>query len=348
MGRIKDDVLFQLISDFLQHYLPEERHASPNTIKAYRTALSQLLDFISEETGKKLSEVTADNLTSKMVKAYLNDLAENKKLGTATRNNRLASIKAFLNFCAGQRPEYMYYLSDIEQIPSQKQDVFRGVTYMSEHAVEVMLTQPDTKTRRGVRDQFFMILLYDTGARVQEMIDLRVCDVKVGKTMSATLQGKGSKMRQVPLMKETKLHFEHYMSVYHPDENAFSTEPLFYIERHGARQKMSDDNVRKFLEKYRIQAKKICPEIPENVHPHLWRHSRAMHLYQNGMDLTLIAQWLGHVNIETTLIYAHADTEMKRKAIEKAMKKRAPTPHIVKRYVVDDEDVLRKLYGLAP
>ena len=177
------------------------------------------------------------------------------------------------------------------------------------------------------------------------MLDLRVCDIKTGTTASAILQGKGNKIRQVPLMGETIQHYEHYKRIYHPEENTLSTEHLFYIERRGVRQKMSDDNVRKFLEKYRIQAKKECPDIPDNVHPHLWRHSRAMHLYQNGMALTLIAQWLGHADLETTLIYAHADTEMKRKAIEKATNHRTPAPIQPNRYVVNDEDVIRKLYG---
>ena len=112
---------------------------------------------------------------------------------------------------------------------------------------------------------------------------------------------------------------------------------------------MSDDNVRKLLHSYGEAAKTVCPEIPDNLHPHLFRHSRAMHLYQHGMDLTLISQWLGHANLETTLIYAHADTEMKRKAIEKAtsgkcdVSMRKPTQH---NYGADEDEVLKRLYGL--
>ncbi len=112
---------------------------------------------------------------------------------------------------------------------------------------------------------------------------------------------------------------EKSMKLFHPDGQMHSQQPLFYVEQCGVRHPMSDDNVRKFLRRYGASAKKICPEVLENVHPHLWRHSRAMHLYQHGMALSLISQWLGHSNLETTLVYAYADTEQKRRAIEKSM-----------------------------
>lgn len=109
---------------------------------------------------------------------------------------------------------------------------------------------------------------------------------------------------------------------------------------------MSDDNIRKFLNQYADSARKICSEVPEKIHPHLFRHSRAMHLYQHGMDLTLISQWLGHSNLETTLIYANEDTEQKRRAIEKSMGKNIISEIDIPKYIIDDKDILKKLYGL--
>ena len=109
---------------------------------------------------------------------------------------------------------------------------------------------------------------------------------------------------------------------------------------------MSDDNIRKFLNQYADSARKICPEVSEKIHPYLFRHSRAMHLYQHGMDLTLISQWLGHSNLETTLIYVHADTDQKRRAIEKSMGKNIIGEIDIPKYIIDDEDILKKLYGL--
>ena len=217
---------------------------------------------------------------------------------------------------------------------------------MSETAVKALLEQPDTKTRRGVRDQFFMILMYDSAARIQEMLDLRVCDIRLGNTPTAVLKGKGSKIRSVPLMPETINHFRNYMKLFHPDGQMHSQQPLFYVEQCGARHPMSDDNVRKFLRRYGASARRSCPEVPENVHPHLWRHSRAMHLYQHGMALSLISQWLGHSNLETTLVYAYADTEQKRRAIEKSMGRDVIAGVDLPKYSVSDEEVLKKLYGL--
>lgn len=109
---------------------------------------------------------------------------------------------------------------------------------------------------------------------------------------------------------------------------------------------MSDDNVRKFLKKYGEVARMNCLDVPENVHPHLWRHSRAMHLYHHGMALSLISQWLGHSNLETTLIYAYADTEQKRKAIEKSMGREVVAGVDMPKYRISDEEILKRLYGL--
>jgi len=122
-------------------------------------------------------------------------------------------------------------------------------------------------------------------------------------------------------MEYTVSHYLNYLQIYHKDENEYSKKPLFYTKRKNIIQAMSDDNIRKFLNQYADSARKICPEVSEKIHPYLFRHSRAMHLYQHGMDLTLISQWLGHSNLETTLIYAHADTDQKRRAIEKSMGK---------------------------
>ena len=166
------------------------------------------------------------------------------------------------------------------------------------------------------------------------------------KTPTVVLHGKGRKIRSVPLMKDTVNHLLNYMEVFHKGEAWLSTDWLFYVERKGIRSAMCDDTARLRIQKYAGAAREKCPDVPENVHPHLWRHTRAMHLYQHGMDLTLIAQWLGHKQLETTLIYAYADTEEKRKAIEKAMGTEAVLRAENASYKVDDEETLKHLYGL--
>jgi site-specific recombinase XerD len=149
-------------------------------------------------------------------------------------------------------------------------------------------------------------------------------------------------------MKKTVDNYHNYMRKFHAEADCFSDEYLFYIVRDGLKRPMSDDNVAKFMKAYGLSARQTCLEVPDNVHAHLWRHSRAMHLYQHGMDLTLISQWLGHVQLDTTLIYSHADTEQKRKAIEQSTDLQNPlvSKDSFLRYQVDDEEMLKKLYGL--
>jgi site-specific recombinase XerD len=148
-------------------------------------------------------------------------------------------------------------------------------------------------------------------------------------------------------MDKTVRHLQKYLTVFHPS-GVCSNEPLFYVDACNQRTPLSASCIRKFLNIYGESARKICSEVPLSVHAHLWRHSRAMHLYQQGMDLTLISQWLGHANLETTLIYAHADTEHKRKAIAAATPSNSPLGKKLnpERFIISDDDVIKQLTGL--
>ena len=147
-------------------------------------------------------------------------------------------------------------------------------------------------------------------------------------------------------MTDTVKHLKNFLAAVHPGESILSDSYLFYTIRHGQKGPMCDDTARYRIQKYVAAAQDKCREVPDNPHPHLWRHSRAMHLYQHGMDLERISQWLGHSHLETTLIYAHVDTEDKRKAIEAALGSGAIGEIGVAPYTVDDEELLRRLYGL--
>ena len=348
MARVTDAALFGLVHDFLKVYLPSQRCSSPHTIKAYRTSLELLFDFAKQEKGIALGNITFEILDNQMIAKFLDWLENSRGCSVATRNQRLACIRSFYNYAASMDPTVIVRQIELRKVPQKKTAKPEMIEFMSESAVKALLQQPDTSTQRGLRDQFFMILLYDTAARVQEILSLRVKDIHLGATPTATLLGKGSKVRTVPLMSKTMAHFKNYMALFHLDENEFSNEYLFYVFRDGVKRPMSDDNVRKFMKKYGEAVRDTCPEVPENVHPHLWRHSRAMHLYRRGMDLTLISQWLGHAHLETTLIYAHADTELKRKAIEQATPEDSPlkAENHVSNFDVNDDEILKKLYGL--
>lgn len=235
------------------------------------------------------------------------------------------------------------YFAEVQKVPRKKQVKPNVVDYMNEVATTALLEQPDTSTRKGFRDFFFMLLLYDSAARIQEMLSIRLRDIKIGVTPTVTLHGKGSKVRTVPLMKQTAEYCSQYMNIFDANEQEYSEQHLFYTVIHGVKKPLNDSTVRRFLYTYGDTARKLCSEIPDRVHPHLFRHSQAMHLYQNGMYLSLISQWLGHAHLDTTLINAHTDTEQKRKAIEKATEPGSPLNSALnaERFTISDADTIK-------
>jgi site-specific recombinase XerD len=304
------------------------------------------LRFVADRQNIPVASVTFDLFNYELVTAYLSDLITEKGFSSTTWNNRLAALKAFVSYASACYPEYIAVSAQLSAIKAQKSAPFSKVDYMSEEAVHVLLEQPDATTRLGLRDRSILIFFYDTGARIQEVLNVHICDLKLDSTPKVILHGKGNKVRTVPLMSDTAQHLKHYISVFHEGESEASPQFLFYTERKGIRKPICDDTVRLMMQKYADSARTKCPEIPENVHPHLWRHTRAMHLYQHGMDLTLVSQWLGHANLETTLIYAYADTEHKRQAITRALGNAAAPSMLPENYIVSDEALLKRLYGL--
>ena len=310
--------LFTLVRSFFLVFLPEEQKCSQNTIRSYRKSLELLFDFVKERNSVAFNEITFEMMDRNTVSEFLSYLETERNCSISTRNHRLHCIRAFFKYAAQEDITVIAHLEEIQKVKRAKQPE-TIVEHMSEDAVQAILKQPDTYTEKGKRDAFLLLFLYKTGARVQELVDIRLCDIQLGKYPKVTIHGKGAKTRSIPLRDDVVQHLKKYLALFHPEQNLFSEQYLFYVTRNQNRKRMTEDNVRKLIAKYGVQARKICKEVPENVHPHLFRHSWAMVLYQNGVDLTLISQWLGHSNLETTLIYAHADTELKRKALEKAV-----------------------------
>ena len=272
MSRITNTTLFQLVHDFLRVYLPTQRNSSPHTIKSYRTSLELLFDFVKQEKQIRLSDINFEHLNNQTIEKFLDWLETFRGCGVTTRNQRLACIRSFFNYAASMDSAVMIHHIELQKVPQKKSGKAEFIEFMSEAAVKALLQQPNISTRKGVRDQFFMILLYDTAARIQEILSMRVKDVRLGTTPTVTLLGKGSKVRTVPLMEKTATHFKKYMALFHPDENEFSNAPLFYIFRYSEKHPMSDDNARKLMKEYGNAVRKVCPEVPDNVHPHLWRN----------------------------------------------------------------------------
>lgn len=347
MMKIIDTALFGLIHDYFRVYLPIQRGYSPHTIRSYQKALDTFLDFIKIKNHIELSQVAFEMMNANTLCEYLDSLERNG-CGISTRNHRLAGVRAFFDYAAKVDPSTVIYFSEICKVPKKNAIKSEVVEFMSEEAIKALLETPDPMTKKGLRDRFILLLMYDTAARVQEIVNLRLCDVKKGKTPTVTLFGKGSKIRTVPMMKQTLEYFEYYKKLFHSGSNEYSEHYLFYTSMHGEQRPIYDSTVRRIVYACGHAARENCSEVPENIHPHMIRHSRAMHLYQHGMDLPLISQWLGHAHIETTLVYAHADTEQKRKAIETATSGDSPLKMNLNadRYTVSDDDTLKRLYGL--
>lgn len=344
----KDTSLFPLIHDYLKIYLPKQRNVSPNTILSYRRALEELLDYVKEREQILLGSISFEHLTADTIFLFLEYLESEKGYSVSTRNTRFAAIRAFMDYAADHDVALVDNLNKLKKVPFKKPAATVMVDYMSMAAVTAISEQPDANTPKGLRDRFFIMLLYDTGARVQEVLNIRLSDLQLGRLPKVTLFGKGRKTRVVPLMKNTVRHLKKYLSVFHENAAHDGDAPLFYSVIHGNKQCISDRRIRYILQKYGEQARRVCPEVPENVYPHLFRHSRAMHLYQEGMDLALVSQWLGHSHLETTQIYAHADTEHKRRAIEAATPRDNPLYSKLNsaRYTITDEETLKRLTGL--
>ena len=236
MGKLKnpvrDEKLFLLIRSFLLTYLPVQRRASENTVAVYRTVLNQFLRFAADKRNIPVTSVTFDLFSYGMITAYLSSLITEKGFSPATWNNRLAALKAFISYASACCPEYIAVSAELSAIKAQKDDPFSKVEYMSEEAVRVLLAEPDTTTRLGLRDQVMLIFFYDTGARIQEVLNVRICDLKLDSTPKVVLHGKGNKVRTIPLMKDTVQHLKHYIAVFHEGESAAS--PQFLLSPLGS------------------------------------------------------------------------------------------------------------------
>ena len=348
MSRLAKGTLLGRVHDFLIIYLPKHRHVSPNTIRSYKKTLEQLFNFIKDEKNILLGDVTFEMITAEMVSAFLDFVEDERKCSISTRNQRLTAIRSFIAYAALMDITVAANLKELKGVPLKKTAV-KVIEYMSEEAISAMLDDVDTTTPLGLRDRCIMMLMYDSAARIQELVDVKLGDFRWGKKPTVTLHGKGQKDRSVPISEKTAEHIRLYITQFHADTKSNPDAPLFYSIIHGIRNHLSLRCVRELIRKHGESARAKCLEVPENVHPHMFgRHSRAMHLYQHGMPLELIAQWLGHANLETVLVYAYADTEHKRKAIEKATAKckNSPVDINLKRFTITDEETLKRLAGL--
>lgn len=303
------------LTSYLSKYLPGEVGASSNTIRSYRDTFSILIKYCVSEKNIPAEKLTLKQLDRKLIEDFLRWLEAKRKCSGSTRNQRLACIHAFFKYLQLEQPHALYHYQQILAIPMKKARK-KSINYLTLDAIKNLLDMPDRNTKGGRRDLVLLSLLYDSGARVQEITDVRVADVRLHPPATVKLTGKGNKTRIIPLMEPMAKLLEQYLK----DNKLHLPQCNEYLLFHNSKgNKLTRSGIAYILKKYFSVAKKTMPVcFPDKISPHVLRHSKSMHLLQSGVNLIYIRDLLGHVNVQTTEIYAKADSSMKRKAFEKA------------------------------
>ena len=304
----------ECLASYLTMYLPGQAGFSQNTIMSYRDTFKLVLMFAEKERGIRAEKLSLNDFNIQFVEAFLMWLERERGCSVATRNQRLASIRAFAKYARGKKPEYLYESQKILDLRAKKKPESL-LPHLSPDFVKDIMAQPNAADKYGRRDVAILSLMYDSGARVQEVCDLRIRDVRIQKPYTVMLTGKGNKMRSVPIMEDTAIVLRKYCIENQLQSPEKTDYPLFTNHQ---RVKLTRAGVAYILKKYCDAARQANPLIPKQVSPHIFRHSKAMHMLQAGINLVYIRDFLGHAHVETTEIYAKADTGMRRKAIEEA------------------------------
>jgi len=227
---VKDETLFGLIHDYFKVYLPNQRRASVHTIKAYRKAMDALLDFVKVKKEVELYEIEFGMIDHKMITAFLDNIEESG-CSISTRNHRMACIRSFYKYAAKMEPTAVVHRLEVCKVPVKNLTKPDIINYMNEAAVRAVLDMPNAETAKGLRDQFFMVLLYDTGARIEELVNAKIRDIHLSLVPTITIIGKWGKTRSVPLMEKTMEHYLAYKKIFYPNENDYSQKFVFPTER---------------------------------------------------------------------------------------------------------------------
>ena len=323
-----------LLQDFFLRRLIEQRAVSARTVESYRDAFELLLGFAEQQTGKHASALELKDLDAPLVLDFLEHLEQERGNSARTRNARLAAIRSFMAYASVRDPASLPITQRVLAIPSKRFD--RPVLgYLTREEIAALLAAPDRSTWGGRRDATMFATMYNTGARVSEITALRVSDVLVDRQLAVHLHGKGRRERAIPLWKTTASQLRDWLKEVPNDPDT----PVF---PNRAGKQLARSGVRDRLDRALAKASEGCPSLQQRrVSPHTLRHACAMHLLQSGVDLAVIALWLGHADPATTHQYLEADLATK----EAALKRLAAPQQPAARYQPPDQ-LLAFLSGL--
>ena len=275
-----------------------------------RIALCQIYKV---ESGLSAGVLCAGD-SGRIIEDYLLWLTDARGSSPSTYNQRLCAIHAFFDYVMMEEPSYMEHCLQILKIPSMVAPTPQA-KYMTPENLKLLLSMPDVSTKKGRRHLVLLTVLYDTAARVSELVNIRLRDIRLDFPAVITLHGKGGKVRTVPLMKQTAGLLQGYLQENHIDLRATPELPLFW---NGRRHKLTRSGVTYIVQKYAEMAQELSTGMPTKISPHVFRHTKAMHLVQANVNPVYIKDYLGHADISTTEVYARADNEAKRAVLEKA------------------------------
>lgn len=315
------------LAEWLSDYLPQKRQLADGSIDSYESTMQLYSRFLRETGGvrgesalrkKGIFAARMSHFDVAHVLAFVEWLQKSRGNCTRTINQRLAAIRSFLEFAAIKELSYSALFVSVQKIKIGKRDPQKIVGHMSKEAWEAVIAQPRLPKRTEWRNWTFMVLMYEIGGRNSEIIGLHVNDLILnGDNPRVYVWGKGSKEGVTPIRESVAQILKDYIAVFHPGRGK-TDDPLFYVRRDGEKHFMSPDCSEAFLKRYGEDARKTCPAVPERVHPHLVRHTRAQHLKDEGMSDEELAKFLRHSDTRTVKVYAQASAASKRRMLEKA------------------------------
>lgn len=315
-----------LVQDFFYQHLINQRGASHRTIESYRDTFRLFFGFIAEHNGTQPSKLNINDVEPQLVSAFLQHLETDRGNSVRTRNARLSAIHSFMRYVSFRDPAALAIAKQVLAIPTKRFEK-PVLDYLTHDQIAAILTAPDQTTWTGHRDAVMLATLYNTGARVTEIASLQVQDILLDRQTAVHLHGKGRKQRAIPLWKTTAANLRAWLrrAQLGPQSAAFPNQQGNPMTRSGIRQRL-DHAV--------AIAQQQCPSLQNRqISPHTLRHSTAMHLLQSGVDISMIALWLGHATPTTTYQYVAADLDMKEKTLQRVSD---PSPR-QPRYRPDDQ-----------
>ncbi len=343
--KAKDPQLVSLMGEFMRVYLPCVRNRDEDTVVSYRYSISLFVAYLEVENRVTVMTMQSSDFNQKNIVGFMSWLKSDRNNVATTINHRLSDIRGFCQYLYKKKAITLDEYEAIREINDADDDRIIDFTWLSTNDVCLILKSVD-KNRDAVRDHFLLSLLYESGARINEVLSLKLLDIKETSNGEADIHfyGKGKKHRITPLSKEIWAQFSRYCKEYHQDRTP--DRLMFYSFRNGQTKKMSSDNISRILDGCEVRVRKDHPDLI-HLHSHLFRRTRAMHLYQAGVPLPTISEWLGHSNIETTRFYAKVTEEMKREALHKLSDSDSSVfkDDVAFKYA-NDEDAIKRLCGL--